>query len=106
MRELSAKQRKDQAEHNADNDAGDNWEIECAVAAFDADIARQTSEPAGANAAPEQKAKNNDHSSEDDEKFSELGHSRIWHGNISTARQRIRTTTPDFAVAAVYDRRD
>ncbi len=44
---------------------------------FDADIARQTSEPAGANAAPEQKAKNNDHSSEDDEKFSELGHAVV-----------------------------
>jgi hypothetical protein len=71
---LPPEEGKDQTQHDANNDAGDDWEIECAVAAFDADIARQTSEPAGANSAPKEKAKNDDHDSEDDEKFSELGH--------------------------------
>jgi hypothetical protein len=74
---LPAEEGEDQTQHDANNDAGDNWEIERAVAAFDADIARQTSEPARANAAPKQEAKKNDHGSEDDEKFSQLGHAVI-----------------------------
>jgi hypothetical protein len=41
---------------------------------FYTDIAGQASEPASAKAAPKQKAEDNDHASEDDEKFSELGH--------------------------------
>jgi hypothetical protein len=76
-RRLPSEERKDQTQHDANNDAGHDWEIERAVAAFDADIARQTSEPAGANAGPEQEAKHNDHGSEDDEKFSELRHAEI-----------------------------
>jgi hypothetical protein len=76
-RRLPPEERKDQTQHDANYDAGDNWEIERAVAALDADIAGQTSEPAGANAGPEQKAKNNDYGSEDDQKFSELGHAVI-----------------------------
>ena len=71
---LPPKEGEDQTQHDANNNAGDDWEIERAVAALDADIAGQTSEPAGANAGPEQKAKNNDYGSEDDQKFSELGH--------------------------------
>jgi len=83
---LPPEEGEDQTQHDANNDAGDDWEIECAVAAFDADIARQTSEPAAANAAPEQKAKNNDHSSENDEKFSELGHLLPSHKALGRAR--------------------
>jgi hypothetical protein len=47
------------------------------VAAFDPDIARQTTKPAAANPAPKQETKNNDNGSEDDEKFSELRHAEI-----------------------------
>ena len=76
-RRLPPEERKDQTQHDANNDAGDDWEIERTVAAFNADIARQTSEPAGADAAPKQKAKHNDHDSQNDEKFSELRHAEI-----------------------------
>jgi hypothetical protein len=85
---LPPEKREDQTQHDANNDAGDDWEIERAVPAFDADIARQTTEPAGANATPKQKAKNNDHGSEDNEKFSELRHAKILAQNIRSARQQ------------------
>jgi hypothetical protein len=78
---------KDQTQHDANNDAGDDWEIERAVAAFDADIARQTSEPAAANTAPEQKTKNNNRGSEDNEKFSELGHVLSSHKALARAKR-------------------
>jgi len=74
---LPPEERKDQTQHNANNDAGDDWEIERALTALDADIARQTSEPAAANPSPKQETKNNDYGSEDDEKFSELRHAEI-----------------------------
>jgi hypothetical protein len=74
---LPPKKRKNQTQHDANNDAGDDWEVERAVAALDPDIARQTTKPAGANPAPKQEAKNNDNGAEDDEKFSELRHAKI-----------------------------
>ena len=92
-RGLPPKKRKNQTQHDANNDAGDNWEIERAVAAFDADIARQTSEPARANAGPEQEAKHNDHGSEDDEKFPQLRHAEI------LAREHSRRETTKVANA-------
>ena len=76
-RRLPAKERKDQTQHDANNDAGYDWEIERAVAALDPDIARQTTKPAAANPTPKQETKNNDYGSEDDEKFSELRHAEI-----------------------------
>src|SRR5437763_13184349 len=32
---LPAEEREDQTQHDANNDAGDDWEIDCAAAAFD-----------------------------------------------------------------------
>src|SRR2546423_8653810 len=90
---LPAEEGEDQTQHDANNDAGDNWEIERAVAAFDADIARQTSQPACANAGPEQEAKHNDHGSEDDEKFPQLRHAEI------LAREHSRRETTKVANA-------
>jgi len=49
---LPAEERKDQTQHDANNDAGDDWEIECAAAAFDADVAGKSSEKARADASP------------------------------------------------------
>jgi hypothetical protein len=91
-RRLPPEERKNQTQHDANNDAGDDWEIERAVAAFDPDIARQTSEPAGADPAPKQEAKNNDNGSEDDEKFSDLRHAEILareHSGRETTKLRM-----------------
>ena len=74
---LPPKERKNQTQHDANNDAGYDWEIERAIAAFDPDIARQMTKPAAANPAPKQETKNNDNGSEDDENFSELRHAEI-----------------------------
>jgi hypothetical protein len=50
------------------------------------------SEPAGADPAPKQEAKNNDNGSEDDEKFSKLRHAEILareHSERETTRLRM-----------------
>jgi hypothetical protein len=106
-RRLPPEERKNQTQHDANDDAGDDREIERVVAALNADIARQTSEPTGANATPKQKAEHNGHGSEDDEKFSECRHGRIWHRNLGVRNNGYRhfeKTAPKFTVAAVYDR--
>ena len=97
---LPPEEGEDQTQHDANNNAGDDWEIERAVAALDADIAGQTSEPAGANAGPEQKAKNNDYGSEDDQKFPELGHAvilvdhAVMSSEVETSRESYLKVTP------------
>ena len=83
---LPSKKREDQTQHDANNDAGNDWKIERAVATFDADIARQFSEKARADSGPKQKAQNNDHGPEDDEKFSELRHVLPSHKALGRAK--------------------
>jgi hypothetical protein len=83
---LPPEEGEEQTQDDANNDAGDNWEIESAVAAFNADIAREFSEKARADSGPKQKAQNNDHGSEDDEKFSELRHVLPSHKALGRAR--------------------
>lgn len=52
---LPAKDRDDQREQNADDNAGHDREIETPVIAFDPNITRQTAQPLWGKAAPEDK---------------------------------------------------
>ena len=85
-RRLPAKERKDQTQRDADNDAGNDWEIESAVSSFDPDVAGQTSQPTRPDASPKQNAKNDNHEANNDEQFSELRHSLILHETSDRAR--------------------
>ena len=70
----AAKERHDQTEHNADDDTGDDGEVEGGVAALDADIAGKTSEPADAEAGPKQETHDHDHAAKEDEHSAEFTH--------------------------------
>ena len=85
-RRLPAKERKDQTQHDADDDAGNDWEIESAVSSLDPNVAGQTSQPARTDASPKQNAKNDDHEANNDEQFSELRHRLISHETSGRAR--------------------
>jgi hypothetical protein len=87
---LSAKERKDQAQHDADDDAGDDWEIENRVSTLDADVARKFPEDAGADSGPENYPKDDDANANNDQKFPELWHVTISHRGISVARRLTR----------------
>jgi hypothetical protein len=85
---LPAKDGKDQSEHYANNDAGDDGKIESTVCTFDADVAGQASYPARTNPAPEKKAKNGDHNTDHHEELPEFRHILISHkipGRATTA---------------------
>src|SRR5438105_7663985 len=71
---LSAKEGEDQAKNDTDDNAGDDRKIERGVSAFNPDIAWETAQPTGAEAAPQQGADQDDHDSDDDEKFADFGH--------------------------------
>ena len=72
---LPSKKREDQTQHDANNDAGNDWKIERAVATFDADIARQAPEPAQlVGSKPEQQAYNSQENANADQHFAELCH--------------------------------
>jgi len=49
---LTTKKRENQAYYNADDDAGDDREIECGMFTLDPNIARQTPEPSCTEPAP------------------------------------------------------
>ena len=85
-RRLPAKERKDQTQHDADDDAGNDRKIESAVSSFDSDVAGQTSQPTHTDASPKQNAKNDDHEANNDEQFSELRHTLISHETSDRAR--------------------
>jgi hypothetical protein len=85
---LSPEEREDQTQYNANNDAGDDGEIENRIAALDPNVARKFAEKAGADSAPEQNAKNDDHASHDNENFSDLGHVR----NFPTKTRHVEQT--------------
>ena len=85
-RRLPAKERKDQTQHDADDDAGNDGEVESAISSFDPDVAGQTSQPTRTDASPKQKAKNDDHGANNYEQFSELRHKLISHEKSGRAR--------------------
>jgi hypothetical protein len=88
---LPAKEREDQTQHDADDDAGDDWEIKNRVAAFDPDVAWKFAQKSRADAAPENDSDNDKCDADEDEKFSDLRHDSILVSNSmlsSTGRQR------------------
>jgi len=87
-RRLPAKERKDQTQHDANDDAGNDWEIESAVSSFNPDVAGQTSQPTRTDTSPKQNAKNDDHEANDNEQFPELRHTLISHETLGRARLR------------------
>jgi hypothetical protein len=68
------KERQDQAKDNADNDAGDDWEIKRRVTSFDPNIAGQTSQPLWGKAAPEEKTDQRRDDSNDEQEFPDVAH--------------------------------
>src|SRR4029453_3651837 len=74
---LPAKEKEDQSQHDADNDAGDDWEIKNRVSTFDANVARKFAQKSCADAGPENDSENNNCDTDDDEKFSDLRHDSI-----------------------------
>ena len=97
-RRLPAKERKDQTQHDADDDAGNDWEIESAVSSLDPNVAGQTSQPARTDASPKQNAKNDDHEANNDEQFSELRHRLISHETSGRTRLCRGGATPCLIV--------
>ena len=87
-RRLPAKERKDQTQHDANDDAGNDWEIESAVSSFDSNVAGQTAQPTRTDASPKQNAKNDDDEANNDEQFSKLRHTLILHETRGRARLR------------------
>lgn len=85
-RRLPAKERKDQTQHDANDDAGNDWEIESAVSSFNPDVAGQTSQPTRTDTSPKQNAKNDDHEAKNDEQFSEVRHKSISHETSGRAK--------------------
>ena len=71
---LPPKKGEDQAENNADDNAGDDWEVKRGVSALNPDIARETAQPTGAEPTPQEGSDQEDHDPDDDEKFSDFGH--------------------------------
>jgi len=63
-----------QTEHDADDDAGDDREIKCAVFALDSNVARQAPEPLGSEAAPQNKAEHEHNRADDHQEFSDVVH--------------------------------
>jgi hypothetical protein len=63
------KDRHEQAERDADDEAGDDRKIESAVFAFDADVAGQTTKPPWSEAAPENRAEDKHNRADDHQKF-------------------------------------
>ena len=64
-------------EEDAQDDAGDDWEMKTEVALRIVNIAGQLSEPSFADAAPKQRADDNEADADYDERFSDLRHSGV-----------------------------
>jgi catechol 2,3-dioxygenase-like lactoylglutathione lyase family enzyme len=73
---VTAEKRKEQTQDDAENDAGDDREIKGRVPALDPDVARQTSEPAGSEPAPEHEPENEQGPAEDHQEFGDFSHRR------------------------------
>ena len=70
----ASKDREEQTQHDADNDAGNDREIKRGMTALDANIAGQTAQPTRAVSAPECESEKNNHNAEDDQHFPEFVH--------------------------------
>src|SRR5207237_5360576 len=70
----ASKDGEEQTQHDTDDDAGDDWEIEHRMLAFDANVARYASQPFGSEAAPQNRAQQNDNRADHHQEFSELAH--------------------------------
>jgi hypothetical protein len=68
------KDRQQEAEHDADDDAGDDRKIKCGVLALDPNVARQTPKPFRSKSAPKDKADDCKDDTNDDQEFSKLAH--------------------------------
>src|SRR5882724_8294574 len=67
--------RQQQAQHDAENDAGNDRKIERGMLAFDADVARQSSQPFRREAAPHYQAHKRHDDANDDHVSPQLAHS-------------------------------
>ena len=72
----ASEDRQDQAEQNADDNAGDDRKIKGGVAALDPNVAGQTSQPFWGEAAPENKTNHRRDYADDDQEFPEVAHER------------------------------
>jgi hypothetical protein len=70
------KDREEQTQHNADDDAGDDWEIKSGMFALNPNIAWQMSQPFGSKAAPQNCAEQNENATDQHQEFSQLAHYR------------------------------
>jgi hypothetical protein len=79
---------KEKTQHNAEDDAGDDREIESRISPLDPDIARQPPEPSRPEPAPEHEAENDQRPTLDDQEFAHFAHrGKSWRerGNASAA---------------------
>src|SRR5438552_3920282 len=70
----ASEDRQKQAEHDAEDDAGNNGEIKCRMFALDPDVAGQSSQPFRCEAAPDYQSHQCHDYADDDHEFSELTH--------------------------------
>ncbi len=70
----TSEDRQKQAEHDAEDDAGNDGEIKCRMIAFDPDITRQTSQPFWRKSAPKHQTDQCHDYADNDHEFSELTH--------------------------------
>jgi hypothetical protein len=85
----TTKDRQDQAQQNADDDAGDDGKIKSGVLALDPDVARQTPEPFWSKSTPKHEAKQNGNCAENNQKFSHLTHRRIFFDKSRDGKSRV-----------------
>src|SRR3977135_1627927 len=65
--QLPTEERQDQADDNANEEAGDDRKVESGIAAFDPDVAGQTAQPASPEPTPEREAKDRDYDAKQSE---------------------------------------
>src|SRR6266403_491374 len=70
----ASEDRQKQAEHDAEDDAGNDGEIKCGMFALDPDVAGQSSQPFRCEAAPHYQSHQRHDYADDDHEFSELTH--------------------------------
>src|SRR6202008_4746938 len=68
------KDRHDQTQHDADNDAGDDREIERRVTTLDSNVARQSTYPFRRESGPKDYPNKCNHGADHDQNFAELSH--------------------------------
>ena len=71
---LPAEQRKEHAQHDAEDDASDDWEIKRGMLTLDPNISGQTPQPFRREPAPHRQTHERDHDTNDDCKLPKLAH--------------------------------